>query len=120
MGFSGQEYGSALLQGIFLTQGLNPGLLDCRQIFYHLSHRVLVLICNFFFFSLRVNLISHCLNFNPQSVFPFLGGIIRAGYYFRTEGWKPTVLGSSPDYSIWVSHLPRPPLRFLEGVTGEI
>ena len=28
-----------LLQGIFLTQGLNPGLLHCRQILYHLSHQ---------------------------------------------------------------------------------
>ena len=28
----------SLLQGIFLTQGLNLGLLHCRQIFYHLSH----------------------------------------------------------------------------------
>ena len=27
-----------LLQGIFLTQGLNPGLPHCRQILYHLSH----------------------------------------------------------------------------------
>ena len=27
-----------LLQGIFLTQGSNPGLLPCRQILYHLSH----------------------------------------------------------------------------------
>ena len=26
-----------LLQGIFPTQGLNPGLLRCRQILYHLS-----------------------------------------------------------------------------------
>ena len=29
----------SLLQGIFLTQGLNPGLLHCRQILYHLSHQ---------------------------------------------------------------------------------
>ena len=29
----------ALLQGIFPTQGLNPGLPNCRQIFYHLSHQ---------------------------------------------------------------------------------
>ena len=29
----------ALLQGIFPTQGSNPGLLDCRQILYHLSHQ---------------------------------------------------------------------------------
>ena len=27
-----------LLQGNFLTQGLNPGLLHCRQTLYHLSH----------------------------------------------------------------------------------
>ena len=29
----------AFLQGIFLTQELNPGLLHCRQILYHLSYR---------------------------------------------------------------------------------
>ena len=29
----------ALLQGIFSTQGSNPGLLHCRWILYHLSHQ---------------------------------------------------------------------------------
>ena len=29
----------SLLQGIFPTQGLNPGLLHWRQILYHLSHQ---------------------------------------------------------------------------------
>ena len=29
----------ALLQGIFLTQGSNPGLPHCRWILYHLSHQ---------------------------------------------------------------------------------
>ena len=29
----------ALLQGIIPTQGSNPGLWHCRQIFYHLSHQ---------------------------------------------------------------------------------
>ena len=29
----------ALLQGIFPIQGLNPGLLHCRQILSHLSHQ---------------------------------------------------------------------------------
>ena len=29
----------SLLQGIFLTQGLNPGLLHCRWILYQLSHQ---------------------------------------------------------------------------------
>jgi len=28
-----------LLQGIFPTQGLNPGLPHCRQILYQLSHK---------------------------------------------------------------------------------
>ena len=28
-----------LLQGIFLTQGLNPGLLHYRQMLYHLRHQ---------------------------------------------------------------------------------
>ena len=28
-----------LLQGIFPTQGLNPGLLNCRQTLYHLNHQ---------------------------------------------------------------------------------
>ena len=29
----------SLLQGIFPTQGSNPGLLHCRQILYHLSYQ---------------------------------------------------------------------------------
>ena len=29
----------SLLQGIFPTQGLNSGLLECRQILYRLSHQ---------------------------------------------------------------------------------
>ena len=33
------EWGAIPFQGIFLTQGLNPGLLPHRQILYHLSHK---------------------------------------------------------------------------------
>ena len=33
------EKSHSLLQGIFLTQGSNPGLPHCRQILYHLSHK---------------------------------------------------------------------------------
>ena len=39
--FPGQNTGVgslSLLQGIFLTQGSNPGLLRCRRILYQLSH----------------------------------------------------------------------------------
>ena len=33
-----QKWG-AILQGVVPTQGSNPGLLHCREILYHLSHR---------------------------------------------------------------------------------
>ena len=42
MGTPGKNTGvccHALLQGIFPTQGWNPGLLHCRQIFHRLSHQ---------------------------------------------------------------------------------
>ena len=42
MGFSRQEYWRGLpflLQGIFPTQGLNPGPSHCRQTLYLLSHQ---------------------------------------------------------------------------------
>ena len=42
MGFSRQEYRNGLtflLQGIFPTQGWNPGLPHCRQTLYPLSHQ---------------------------------------------------------------------------------
>ena len=40
-GTSRQEYWSShfLLQGVFPTQGSNPGLPHCRRILYHLSHQ---------------------------------------------------------------------------------
>ena len=42
MDFPGKNTGVGchfLLQGIFLTQESNPGLLHCRQIFYQLSYK---------------------------------------------------------------------------------
>ena len=35
-----QNTGLSLLQGIFPTQGSNPGLPHCRRILYHLNHKV--------------------------------------------------------------------------------
>ena len=49
MGFSMQEHWSGchfLFQGIFLTQGSNPGLLHCGQTLYHLSHTEIQLTYN--------------------------------------------------------------------------
>ena len=42
MEFSRPEYWSwyfSLFQGVFPSQGSNPGVLHCRQIFYQLSHK---------------------------------------------------------------------------------
>ena len=52
MEFSGKDIRAGchfLLQGIFPTQGSNPGLLLCRQILYHLSHGSCTKICQLFF-----------------------------------------------------------------------
>ena len=49
MEFSRPEYGvgsHSLLQGIFPTQGSNPGLPHCRWILYQLNHRVAQLVKN--------------------------------------------------------------------------
>ena len=37
--FLGKSTGVCLLQGIFPTQGSNPGLPHCRQMLYHLRHQ---------------------------------------------------------------------------------
>ena len=37
----------SLLQGIFLTQGWNPGLLHCRPILYCLSHQGSLCACTY-------------------------------------------------------------------------
>ena len=51
--------GHPLLQGIFLIQGLNLGLLHCRQILYHLSHQgsiflLYIIIHNTFLYIMKV------------------------------------------------------------------
>ena len=51
-----------LLQGIFLTQGLNLGLPHCRQTFYHLSHQ-------------------------GSQVILALGRLIKSKLHVRTENW---------------------------------
>ena len=54
VGFSRQEYWSGLpfpSAGIFLTQGLNPGLPHCRQTLHHLSHQgILIYIYTYMYF----------------------------------------------------------------------
>ena len=44
----------SLLQGIFPTQGLNPGLLHCRQFLYLLSHHGSFFFVFFFIFKMKI------------------------------------------------------------------
>ena len=50
----------SLLQGIFLTQGLKPGLLHCRQILHHLSNQGCVCVYIYMiYFAVQLKL-AHC------------------------------------------------------------
>ena len=70
----------SLLQGIFPTQGLNPGLPHCRRILYHLRHWEAQNSCNFlepkgFFIILFHNfLLRYLLLFLVAIVFPERNG----------------------------------------------
>ena len=75
-----------LLQGIFLTRGLNLGLLPCRQILYHLSHQE----------SLCMH-IPHCYDQPRQH-------IKNQRYYFANKGPFSQSYGFSSSY-VWMWEL---------------
>ena len=50
-----------LLQGIFLTQESNPGLLPCRQIFYQLSWRLALFVMAKKWKQPKCSLIDECI-----------------------------------------------------------
>ena len=73
----------SLLQGIFLIQGSNPGLLHCRQILYHLSH--LVCVCK------AVYLLQHQLSWQMignNLVFRLGEGRVSTAWYSHTMRLK--------------------------------
>ena len=49
-----------LLQGIFPTQGLNPGLPHCRQMLYHLSHQEVCTVASFLYVCNFIDFIFGC------------------------------------------------------------
>ena len=98
----------SLLQGVFSTQGPNPGLLHCRQILYNLSHQGRPLASNslnfcfclsekifispsfflrFFFFNVDHFKILYWICYNIASVvcFGFLA-LRHMGSYFPNQG----------------------------------
>ena len=62
--------GHSLLQGIFLTQGWNPGLLYCRQILYCLSHKGSP------FYTIRLRLHFFQAMFPPKGIIPGCGSVL--------------------------------------------
>ena len=74
----------SLLQGIFPTQGLNPGLPLCRQMLYHLSHREATV-------ALMVkNLPANAGDSRNAGLIPASGRSPRVGngIPFQYSGWK--------------------------------
>ena len=47
----------SLLQGIFPTQGLNPGLLHCRQILYQRSHKGSPILMHYYYLNPQLQLV---------------------------------------------------------------
>ena len=60
----------ALLQGIFPTQGSNPGLPHCRQILYYLSHQgSSYSLSKFQLYNSVINCSHHVLHYNLMIIF---------------------------------------------------
>ena len=82
--------GHSFLQGIFLTQGLNPGLLHCRQIPYHLSHQGSLSI-NFKTSKLLFHYISYCccaVSKSCPALCDFMGYIALQAPLSSTISWS--------------------------------
>ena len=98
MGYSRQEYWSGLPfpspgEGIFLTQGSNPGLPHCRQRLYCLSHQG-SLFRQYWLSTTSGN--ADCLHYNHSS---FL--IMESPLYLALESIKIMREGSLPDLMGW-------------------
>ena len=122
------EVGShSLLQGIFLTQGLNLGLLHCRQILYHLSHRrmwVFSLKMHIFETSLEVQWLRfHASNTGSTGSIPgwWTGSHMLFGQeniHIFTKNY-PLILSHSRHFFPFIRHLtcgalsPKPSLSFI-------
>ena len=81
--FPGKNTGlgsGSLLQGIFLTQRLNPGLLHFRPILYHLSQHIYTVLC-----LVAQSCLTHC---------DFMGCSLPGSSFHRDSPGKNTGVGS--------------------------
>ena len=97
-----------LLQGIFLTQGSNPGILHCRQILYGLNHQ-----------SHKLNMYSSCMSISPHAIIKEKTNIITIIIFYLKityiNIWQGFVLG----LELRVSHMCHVELSSWEGEGGE-
>ena len=73
-----------LLQGIFLTQELNQGLLHCRQILYQLSYEGSPIIL--YVFIMRLLSLSHCIRCSMMARTTFLALTFEAPEHSTMQG----------------------------------
>ena len=69
----------SLHQGIFPTQGSNPGLLHCRQILYQLSHKGSPLSCPNYFSKPPIIMALYCLSETSKQTRQSLAWLSRSG-----------------------------------------
>ena len=84
----------SLLQGIFLTQGMNPGLLHCRQMLYHPSHQGRTVYLFHYVLSLfnqsRVGFKGHTISYGCHSKLLHTGYLMEKAMasHSSTFAWK--------------------------------
>ena len=76
----------SLLQGIILTQGLNLGLLHCRQILYHLSHQGSPLVDWYYHKKVLNYYILNFAHIKCEIWFPLLLYVCKQFYHFLHLG----------------------------------
>ena len=92
----------SLLQGIFLSQGSNPGLLHCRKILYHLSYRGVPLCLLAFILHICVILIRYTYGDKCKILFlywsfyhyivPFFMAFLLKSCFICYKSWDPHFL----------------------------
>ena len=75
MEFTWLEYWSGfhfLLHWIFVTQRLNPCLLQCREILYHLAAREALFHCIYIYIYIYIHTHTHTYMHTPHLLYPFI------------------------------------------------
>ena len=106
----------ALLQGIFPTQGLNPGLPQCRWILYHLSHQEAL----YTYISIYTQIYIFMIPLLQSEWRPYPSLQKVSSYFFLTSPFHPSPLSpciqAHPDLlSVTINSL-----HFLESYINEI